>query len=207
MEIADYSPQKTNPFENDESTYQNGGFAFTIKKIKWNDDKKTKYKVDMIKDGRYCGKFTFFTSDEYRPPEIIFAGMYFEPEYRSQGLSKIAMAEMARIASLSGRTFDHAVPQRKPLTCLILQKNGFQPCEIVSSKHLNTRNTVFIGNSRDTDSTPEGTRPVYVHFPDPHKAKEFANSTICKTQPYIVTAQMGDIKSAVRCVLNVDYIR
>jgi hypothetical protein len=200
----------TIPFEQDEFTYQNGGIVFIAKKIKWNDDKKNKYSVAMIKDGRHCGKFTFFLSDEYAPPELIFSGMYLDPEFREQGLSKVIMTELQRLANASGRHFDHALPQRKPLTCMILQKYGFEACKRGTDKTPDSRDTVYVAreiSEKIKRPEPGQSNPVYVFFPSPHKAREFANSDICKSQPYIVLPEINNIRESVRCVLNVHYVR
>lgn len=181
-----------------------------MKKARWPDVTIDKYNVSMFRDDDYCGKFTFYVSDRYKPPEIIFSGMYLEPQYRSHGLSKTVMDELQHIADSDGRAFDHACPQRKPLTCLILQKHGFTPYENDVNEYTNLCNTVYvIGQPQNTLPQPAESqfKPVYVHFPLKHRAREFENSSICKSQPYIVLPEIKDIRNAVRCVLNVDYLK
>ena len=190
-----------------EYVYNRRGIVFHLKKINWNDRTVEKYMVSLFKNDTYCGKFTFFTSDKFKPPEIIFSGMYLEPEFRGQGLSQLAMYELQKLADDSGRILCHALPQRKPLTCMILQKNGFIPYESASDKATNARNTVYVGKNQNTPTITDGVIPVPVHFPNPHKAKEFANSSIFHSQPYIIVPGISEIRDAVRCVLNVDYIR
>jgi len=182
--------------EEKEFSYQHAGFEFRGVKLDWeNNYLNGKYSVSVSAGGEPVGRFTFLTSDVYGS-EIIFSGMFIEPALRSRGISAALMESLFRVAHASGREMLHAWPQRKPLTCAILHKYGFEP---VSLGKREPQETVYVGR----DDTSTKTR---LWFPVPAKAREFANSNIGKAQPYVIVDSLFHIQNAVRVVLNTDYV-
>lgn len=189
------SPEFVLP-EEKEFRYEHAGLEFRGKKLNWSDSSLNgKYSVLIYFSGKNIGRFTFFTSDVYNP-EVIFEGMYIEPEFRSRGISGAMMESLFLVAHASGREVVHAWPQRKPLMGAILNKYGFEP---VSLGKREAQETVYVGRGDNAGQ-------IKLWFPVPAKAREFGNSNMGQKQPYVIVDHRGDIADAVRVVLNTDYV-
>jgi GNAT superfamily N-acetyltransferase len=195
MEISKATDRIELP-EQQEFAYENCGLLFVGKKIDL-DRRKNKYLVNVYKDSKKIGRFTFFVDTSNT---IIFEGMFVEPEFRIQGLSKQFIEEIFRIATNSGKDFVHAAPQRKPLMCKVLHGYGFTPYPDGKTSQQLFQETVWVGKSKDGKRIP-------LYFPCDHKRRGFEKSHIYRSTPYETVRTREEVRDGIRVVLNTDYLR
>ncbi len=153
-----------------------------------------RYLVNVFTGNKKIGKFTFFTQEG----EVIFLGIFIEPEYREKGMSTRFIQEIFQIAYASGREFIIAVPQRKPLVCGILTKFGFEP--IIDGTR-NKVNRVLVGHLRDGSNAPA------LFFFDKHFAHTFSKATPIISQGYKIVETPDEITMPKEVVLGVPYLK
>lgn len=153
---------------------------------------KNKYILNISSSsGEKLGYVAFFLQPERG--ELVFSGIYVGNEHRSKGLSKLFLLELERIASSIDYQFTRTKPQRKPVTCALLARSGFEP-----SNGLPTSRRIFVGR---TDIGLVG-----VHFECPAMKSHFEGSSLYKVEPYI-TCGFHELTNPIQIATHRSYFR
>lgn len=189
--------------ETEHFTLEEGACRFTTRKIPWKHEKQgaygygpDKYRMEAFSGEDHLGYLTFYAYAGFGGSrELTFGGLFIHPDHRGRRLAHHFLDVLDRVAVASGWNFDSTVPQRKPITCRILVKRGFEP---VPEKRQSKLETAYVGRSEGS------TVPVY--FPHPAKAREFTNSTMAGHENYRLVENIEALDDAVRVVLNAPYL-